>query len=114
VPMYAAIIRFLCYNPLPEAKGWGARLVRQRTTLGLSQKEAAKGLGVDQGILARWERGEREPAGGFLERVKRFLKDTAVSGARRAGSQRCLASGAMLPIGQRAATAFTSLSAQLQ
>lgn len=36
-----AVIRFLGYSPLPAAKGWGKRLVWQRTALGLSQKEAA-------------------------------------------------------------------------
>jgi transcriptional regulator with XRE-family HTH domain len=80
-----AIIRFLGYNPLPAADGGGAQLVRQRTTLGLSQKDAANRIGVDQGTLAKWERGEREPAGAFLGRVKRFLQDGEVSGVRRAG-----------------------------
>ena len=42
-----AIIRFLGYNPLPEADGWRGRLVRYRTTLGMTQKEAAGQLGVD-------------------------------------------------------------------
>jgi transcriptional regulator with XRE-family HTH domain len=41
-----AIIRFLGYNPLPAAKGWGERLVRQRMTLGLTQREAARRIGV--------------------------------------------------------------------
>ena len=68
-----AIIRFLGYNPLPEANGWAARLVRRRTTLGLSQKEAAQCLRVDPGTLARWERGARQPAGVCLDRVMRFL-----------------------------------------
>src|SRR4051794_419474 len=68
-----AIIDFLGYDPLPEANGWGERLVRHRTTLGITQKAAADRLGVDQGTLARWEQGKREPAGGFLARVKRFL-----------------------------------------
>ena len=58
-----AIIRFLGYNPLPEAKSWGERLVRHRTSLGMTQEEAAKRPGLDPGTLARWERGEREPAG---------------------------------------------------
>ena len=48
------------------------RLVRQRTTLGLTQKQAAAVIGVDQGTLARWERGEREPLGKWLERVEKF------------------------------------------
>jgi transcriptional regulator with XRE-family HTH domain len=56
-----AIIRFLGYNPLPSAEGWGERLVQQRTIQGLSQKQSAAHMGVDQGTLARWERGEREP-----------------------------------------------------
>ncbi len=80
-----AIIDFLGYNPLPEATTWGERLVRHRTSLGMTQKEAARRLGVDQGTLARWERGEREPAVAFLSRVKRFLHDGEASGARRAG-----------------------------
>ena len=70
-----AVIRFLGYNPLSAAKGWGERLVRQRTSLGMTQGEAAKRLGVDPGTLARWERGKREPARVLLERVERFLDD---------------------------------------
>ena len=68
-----AIIQFLGYNPLPAASGLGERLVRHRRTLGLSQKEAARELDVDPSTLARWERGEREPTGDFLDRVKRFF-----------------------------------------
>jgi hypothetical protein len=30
-------------------------------------------MGVDQGTLARCERGEREPTGAFAARVSRFL-----------------------------------------
>jgi DNA-binding transcriptional regulator YiaG len=42
-------------------------------TLGLSQKEAAREIGLDQGTLAKWGWGEREPTGAFLGRVKSFL-----------------------------------------
>lgn len=48
------------------------RLVRQRTTLGLTQKRAAAEIGVDPATLARWERGEREPTGVWLGWVERF------------------------------------------
>ena len=61
---------------MPEAGGWGQRIVRQQASLGMTQKESARRLGVDQGTLARWERGEREPWGKLLDLVKRFLKDT--------------------------------------
>jgi DNA-binding XRE family transcriptional regulator len=74
-----AIIEFLGYNPLPEATGWGERLLRHRSGLGLSQKDAAVQIGVDPGTLARWERGEREPAGGFLTLVEAFLDGAADS-----------------------------------
>ena len=80
-----AIIRFLGYDPQPAANTLGERLVRQRISLGLSQKEATERIGVDPSTLAKWERGEREPAGGFLERVKRFLDG---GGERRSISRR--------------------------
>jgi DNA-binding XRE family transcriptional regulator len=70
-----AVIRFLGYNPLPPGNGCGDRLVQCRTALGLSQRESAARLGVDQSTLARWERGERQPAGKFAQRVLRFLAE---------------------------------------
>jgi DNA-binding transcriptional regulator YiaG len=74
-----AIIRFLGYSPLPEANTLAQQLVRHRTTLGMSQKEAALMFGVDTGTLARWERGEREPAGKLYARVLCALeKDEAL------------------------------------
>jgi hypothetical protein len=48
-----AIIQFLGYNPLPEAKSLAEQLVRQPTTLGLSREGAALEIGVDAGTLAR-------------------------------------------------------------
>jgi site-specific DNA recombinase len=81
-----AIIKFLGYNPLPPAKNWADRLVRGRTTLGLSQKVFARKLNVDPSTLARWERGEREPAGQFAARAERLLSTVEdVTMARRAG-----------------------------
>ena len=54
------------------------QLVRRRTTLGITQEDSAKRLGVDPSTLARWERGQREPTGTLLNRVKQFLKDETV------------------------------------
>lgn len=68
-----AIIRFLGYDPLPKANTLAEQLVRRRTSLGLSQKESAQRIGVDQGTLARWEQGKREPQGEFAKRVEGFL-----------------------------------------
>ena len=80
-PQYMpAIIR--C--PLPEGKTWGERLVRHRTTLGITQAEAARRVGVDQGTLARWERGEREPKGAFAMRARHFLAGDKGAAAKTA------------------------------
>ena len=81
------IIRFLGYDPLPHVTTLGERLVWRRITLGLTKKEAAQSLAVDPGTLAKWERGEREPVGRFLDLVKRFLDDDRGRrfSARRAG-----------------------------
>ena len=68
-----AIIAFLGFNPLPEATTLEERLVRHRRTLGMSQKEAAREIGADQGTLARWERGEKEPTGTHVDAARRFL-----------------------------------------
>ena len=78
-------IEFLGCDPLPPASTLAEQLVRKRTSLGLSQEESAKRLGVDPSTLAKWERGERKPGGVFLGRVKRFLEDGDEAGARRAG-----------------------------
>jgi len=80
-----AIIQFLGYNPLPEPTTMAERLVRHRTTLGLTQMAAAQEISVDQGTLARWERGEREPTGEFLERVRQFLKEDLAFKCSNAG-----------------------------
>ena len=45
----------------------------------MSRMQAAMELGVDAGTLAKRERGEREPAGGMLGRVNRFLCEEARS-----------------------------------
>jgi transcriptional regulator with XRE-family HTH domain len=68
-----AIIRFLGYNTLPPGDSWSERLIQGRTALGLSQKESAKRIGIDQSTLARWERDERQPEGNFAARAQRFL-----------------------------------------
>jgi site-specific DNA recombinase len=77
-----AIIRFLGYNPLPPpSDSWDERLVRCRTALGITQKESARQIGVDQGTLARWERGERVPAGAFATKATAFLNSSESASA---------------------------------
>jgi DNA-binding XRE family transcriptional regulator len=68
-----AIIRFLGYNPLPGSTTLAGRLVRYRTSLGMTQKALAKRLGIDPCTLARWEREEKMPIGLYRQLVEDLL-----------------------------------------
>lgn len=74
------------YDPLPPATTWAERFVRHRTSLGLTQEESARRIGVDPLTLARWER-ECEPVGALSERAERFLgaHSEAMRALQRAG-----------------------------
>ncbi len=50
------------------------RSSRHEWVHGLSIKELAGQLGVDEGTVAKWENGEREPAGNRMEIVEAFLR----------------------------------------
>ncbi len=66
-------IRFLGYYPFSKPKTLSDRLIAFRRLRGLSIKELARQLGIDGGTLAKWEKGEREPAGNRMEIVDEFL-----------------------------------------
>jgi hypothetical protein len=83
VPNMPAIIDFLGYNPLPPANGISEELVRQRTSPGLSQREAAARMEVDPTTLARLEPGEKEPWGKFVDRVRTFLSPPSSPRSKR-------------------------------
>jgi transcriptional regulator with XRE-family HTH domain len=82
-----AVVQFLGYTPAVATDRWAARLLQGRKAMGLSQKEAARQMGVVQCTLARWERGEREPEGENTARAQRFLQaaETAKPAAAGAG-----------------------------
>ena len=65
----AEVIRLLGYDPRPAADSTGQALPRDRTGLGMTQKELTEKLGVVPSTLARWERDERVSTGEFLERA---------------------------------------------
>jgi len=80
-----AIIRFLGYNPLPAANTLAEQLIRQRTSLGLLQKDAAGRIGVDRHFS---EVGARQEGACWCvpgARVQHFVQDGEMSNARRAG-----------------------------
>jgi transcriptional regulator with XRE-family HTH domain len=65
----AGVVEFLGFNPYQNGDTMAQRLVNHRKGDGITQKEFAAQLGVDQSTLARWERGEREPKDHFLSHV---------------------------------------------
>ena len=73
IRMWPRVIRFLGYYPFPKPQTLSDRLIAFRRLRGLSIKELARQLGVDEGTLAKWENGEREPAGNRMEIVEAFL-----------------------------------------
>jgi transcriptional regulator with XRE-family HTH domain len=75
LPGIPGIIRFLGYNPLPEAETVAQKLTRYRTSQGISQEKLAKQLGIDESTLARWERGDRLPTGLYGKLVEKLLAD---------------------------------------
>jgi Helix-turn-helix len=57
-----AIAAFLGYDldALPADAPLGLRIASKRRRLGLSQKALAESLGIDEGTVRRWERGESQ------------------------------------------------------
>ncbi len=70
---WPAIIRFLGYDPRPEAQSVGQALKRHREGHGLTQNQLAAILNVDPSTLAKWEREERVPIGEYRQRVDAVL-----------------------------------------
>ncbi len=63
ITAYPALVRFLGYEPWPEPKSLSEALLAERRRRGLVLKQAARQIGVDEGTLGRWERGEWKPTG---------------------------------------------------
>jgi transcriptional regulator with XRE-family HTH domain len=73
----AAAVAFMGYSPFAECDNMAQRLVNLRKAAGLTQEFFARQLGVDPSTLARWERGEREPKGEYLDRIIRIVVSPA-------------------------------------
>lgn len=70
-----ALVVFLGYDPEPADTGTLAgRLVAKRRELGLSQREAARALGIDPDTWAGWELGARIAREAHKRAVEWFLE----------------------------------------
>jgi transcriptional regulator with XRE-family HTH domain len=75
VRYYPAIFDFLGYDPFPAPTTLPQQIASRRRELGISIKEAAKRLGVDEGTFGRWESGEWKPRMS-QKAVEQFLATT--------------------------------------
>lgn len=71
---YGAIVRLIGYDPLPTGESLPARLNAARRQLGLTLKQMAAKLGLDEGSLSRWEAGSRTPSTRMAARVEELLR----------------------------------------
>jgi magnesium chelatase family protein len=71
---YPAIIAFLGYEPWPEPKTPGEMLLAERRRRGLTTRQAADLMRIDQGTLARWEANSARPFGKWEARASAFLQ----------------------------------------
>jgi len=63
------ILQFLGIDP-PKRASLGERLTDYRRSLGLSQGELARSLGVERCTVVRWETGKRYPSKALLTRIE--------------------------------------------
>jgi transcriptional regulator with XRE-family HTH domain len=71
------VIAFLGYAPWAAPATFGEWLIMVRRANGLSRKRLAKGLGVDESTVLRWESGRGRPASRLLAQLKAaFTVDT--------------------------------------
>ena len=70
------VINFLGYDPAPEPETLGQQIGAKRRELGLNLEMAARLIGIDEGTLRRYERGEWTPKGDRLGRIIRFVGHT--------------------------------------
>ncbi|HUY03722.1 MAG TPA: helix-turn-helix transcriptional regulator [Rhodocyclaceae bacterium] len=68
-----AILRFLGYDPYPEGKTLGERMLALRRTKGWTIREAASQLEVDVGTWGRWERNIASPKGQYRLMLNKFF-----------------------------------------
>ncbi len=84
-----ALVGFLGYDPEPIDTGTLAgRLLAKRRELGLSQREAARLIGVDPGTWAGWEKGDEIKREAHRKAMEGFLESPGVASQRAQGRAR--------------------------
>jgi transcriptional regulator with XRE-family HTH domain len=69
VPLLPRLIEFLGYCPYDPDASLKKRLTDVREALGLTRREVARRLGVDDSTVSRWESGERRPPAWYRRKL---------------------------------------------
>lgn len=67
------IVGFLGYDPTPAGECLPARIAIARRRLGLTQRELARRIGVNNSTISNWEIGETTPPASYWPRIVRAL-----------------------------------------
>ncbi len=73
ITYYPAIIGFLGFDPSRPASDGHTTIDAIRRSRGLSQRELARRMGVDEGTLCDFKRGTRRPSRRTQRRITSFL-----------------------------------------
>lgn len=65
-----AIFAFLGFDPRPDGASFGQRLRRARTAKGLSHRNLAHAIEVDESTVWKWEDGRHQPTERLRERLR--------------------------------------------
>ena len=71
--LYGRVVAFLGFDPEAGGDELNQRMLAFRRRRGLSQRAAAKALGVDPTTWWGWESGRRSPEGRFARRLDHLL-----------------------------------------
>lgn len=77
VSLYRRVVALLGFDPDAGSETLDQRMVSYRRANGLSQRSAARVLGVDPTTWWGWETGRRSPEGEFARRLNRLIHDAA-------------------------------------
>jgi len=72
---HSAVVCFLGYDPEPVADTAGGRLRRLRRRLGLTQRQLAIRLALDEGTVTEFELGRRKVAAKVRRVVAKFIAE---------------------------------------
>ena len=73
IVLYGRVVAFLGFDPKAGGDELSQRVLDFRRRRGLSQRAAAKVLGVDPATWWGWESGRRRPEGSFARRLDQLL-----------------------------------------